>query len=77
VIFFEVDPKLCIKRCDSREAHPTVKRGEGKKVVGFMKRNFKPPNPRSEGFRNLFLVKGERGEGGRRAREYILGLVDR
>ena len=73
VVYFQVDQATCAKRCDTREDHPTVKRGQGKMVVNMMKKAHQPPNARKEGFRNIFNVSGGHAVDST-AFGYILGL---
>jgi predicted kinase len=56
-LIMDVPSGECVRRCQERDDHPTLKPSQAKKVIGIVKSEWKIPVP-GEGFRNVWHVDG-------------------
>lgn len=55
VVFFDTPKEVCIERVAGREEHPTIRFGQGARVVTSFAKELEPPAV-SEGFDRVFVV---------------------
>ncbi len=58
IVHFDIAKDICIRRCDMREGHPTIKAGTGKRFVS-MVRVKKPTERESTTIRSIFEVRDD------------------
>lgn len=56
-INFDTDYDLCVQRCNARDDHPTIKPGEGAKVVACQAKDREPPTMDKEDFAAVVVLR--------------------
>ena len=78
VVTFDCSREVCARRCDARLSHPTIKPGQGRRVVAMMGKDQSAcSQSESSSIRRIFKVRESGGEmeGETAVVEHVLGLL--